>query len=222
MVLARPKHAQGTRRELAFALEVQGRPMKIRVLREDPVVRVIEGFATPQEADEVVSTYSHLLRRSTVIKDVAKGLNQLDNARTSSTAYLPAGKDDDVIHRIEKRAVALTGTPLKFLETLQLTKYEEGQLYKPHHDDFQDDALPYQRTWTIFCYLNDADLAACTEFPDLDLKVEPRQGHAAMWENCRAHGRTQKTEPLFKHGGMPPRTGEKYGLNIWFRTLPYR
>lgn len=196
-------------------------PMRLVQLCADPVVRAIHGFASPEEARELVERYEALLAPSTVTTR-GDGSSSIDRSRTSWSAFLPAGSSGDVIERLEARAVLLAGKPLQFMETLQLVRYENSdQFYKEHYDWFPGEPES-QRTTTIFVYLNDTNGEAATVFPRLGLQVTPECGLACMWENSYSFGRGVKVDERLEHAGRPPKTTKKFGINIWFRTLPFR
>jgi prolyl 4-hydroxylase len=207
------------------ALEEDGRSMRLEVLCEDPLVRVVRDFVSPAEAEELVARYAPLLAPSTVSSNTNHQETSLSQHRVSSTAYLPVGSEEHaVIRKIENRAVFLSGKPLKNLETLQLLRYEgSGQYYKKHFDYFHDDPKS-QRTTTIFVYLNDTQGQGATHFPRLDLLVRPELGKACVWENCRLVDREMVCDDRLEHAGLPLESPEltKYGLNIWFRSGAYR
>ena len=204
---------------LSLALS-DGPPLRLRSLREEPSIRLVEGFLPDAEVDHILEKYKGSLSRSTV-----SGPGEVDEQtelRTSSSAFLPPGDQDPVINAIETRAVLITGIPLRHWETLQLTHYREGQEYRPHFDWF--DESDNNRSATIFAYLNDvaAELDGATEFPRLQLAVQPKKGNALVWFNCSARGNEVVCDENTEHAGRPPKGGEKYGLNCWARTLPYR
>jgi len=211
---------------LAHPVLAEGCAMSVEVLHHDPLVRVVHGFATPEEARAVIDGYAALLKPSTVVKDQDHAENVLHASRTSYSAFLPAGSaaEHPVIWKLEQRAVLLTGKRLKDMETLQLVRYQgPGQFYRPHFDYFHDDPAS-QRTVTIFVYLNDTGGEGPTEFPRLGLKVQPACGKACIWENCHAAGRSLECDPRLEHAGASLRTPEavKYGVNVWFRSQPFR
>ena len=198
-------------------------PIRMTLLHEEPCIRILEGFVTSAEAEHLVTTYRTQLTRSTVSASTgAGGLTETSQARTSSTVFLPEGNADDVVHDIEIRAMLLTGIPIKFWETFQLTHYTQGQEYKPHFDWF--DASENNRTLTLFVYLNDVapEQGGATEFTKLGIKVQPQLGRALLWYNCSAKGAAVVCDADTEHAGTPPLSCEKYALNCWARTKHIR
>jgi hypothetical protein len=199
--------------------------MQIEILSHDPVIRIVHGFVLAHEAREMIEKYSSLLTRSTVAGNEDHTSNSEHDSRTSHSAFLPAGSEKDpVILKIERRAVSVTGKRLQDMETLQLVRYEgTSQFYRNHYDYFHNDPES-QRTVTIFVYLNDTSGEGPTHFPKLGLNVEPACGKACIWQNCSASGKGLKCDDRLEHAGTPlkSRDAVKYGLNIWFRSMPFR
>jgi prolyl 4-hydroxylase len=208
-----------------LSLTVDGCEMRLEVLHRDPTIRVVHGFVSHDEAAEVIEKYAHLLRRSTVASRDNETKNSEHESRTSHSAFLPAGSEQDpLVSKIEERAVAIAGKNLKDMETLQLVRYQGGSQYYRHHFDYFHNNPESQRTTTIFVYLNDTNGEGPTNFSKLRLDVFPETGKACVWENCYASGRGTKCDDRLEHAGMSLKSSDavKYGLNIWFRTLPFR
>lgn len=196
-----------------------GSPLSIKFLSTTPSIRLIEHFVTPSEAGHIIKKYAATLDRSTV---VAGDGNEVTTSRTSQSGFLPAGTEDAVIAALEERAALLTGLPVSHWETLQLTHYVTGQEYHPHFDFFDDS--DNNRAVTIFVYLNDVpeEQGGQTEFVRAGVTVRPVLGNAVVWFNCAARGREVVCDEDTEHAGRPPESGEKYGLNMWARSMPYR
>ena len=194
------------------------------VLSEDPVLRVHQKFMSAEEAAGVVTLAGDRFNRSVVVMEVT-GTQVADPARTSYSVYLRHA-ETPLIHALEKRAAALLGMPVSWLECLQVVRYEHGQFYKPHYDylpESPDVAANGQRQATVFAYLNDLpeeETGGGTHFPALGKTVRPKLGAAALWMNVR----DGKVNPRTLHGGEPVvLTGTvKYGMNFWFRDRPQK
>jgi prolyl 4-hydroxylase len=199
--------------------------MRVEVVHHDPLIRVVHGFTTLDEAQAIIDKYAGLLKPSTVVDNKDHAVNIRHVSRTSYSAFLPAGSGaDPAIAKLEQRAVLLTGKRLQDMETLQLVRYQgQGQFYNSHYDYFHDDP-PSQRTITIFVYLSDTRGEGPTQFNRLGLNIAPAIGKACIWENCAASGKGLKCDDRLEHAGMPLKSPDivKYGVNIWFRSLPFR
>ena len=209
----------------ALRLHADSCEMHVEVLSHDPLIRIVHGFASPEEAQAMIDKYAGLLKPSTVVDNSDHAVNVTHPARTSYSAFLPAGSTaDPIVLRLEQRAVLLTGKRLQDMETLQLVRYEgHGQFYNSHCDFFHDDPAS-QRTTTVFLYLNDTNGEGPTRFNKLGLDVVPACGKACIWENCHAAGRGLKCDQRLEHAGIPLKSADavKYGVNFWFRSLPFR
>lgn len=203
---------------------------KIWMAHEDPPIRVCDGFMSGDEAKAIIAEFEPSLSRSTLLQE--NGSSSTGSARTSFTSFLPPGDESSTVSpasraigAVERRASLLLGVPVSHLETLQLLRYTEGQLYKPHHDYFKDSTDKNNRIATILVYLNDlpSDGGGETRFPELEVVVVPRLGRAVSWHNCVARGDSVVCDSRTLHGGDPPKNGNtKYALNIWARGLPVR
>ena len=146
------------------------------------------------------------------------------NMRSSTSCFLKKG-GDEVIRCIEKKISRAAGRPMSHLEPLQVTKYTEGQQYRPHVDYFTTGHKEgdRQRTTTLFAYIQGVgeECGGATVFSELKdkkgnpLRVYPRSGSAVLWENLNEDGSGNTNT---RHSGEPVtcKGVEKIGLNAWF------
>ena len=182
----------------------------------------IDDLLTEQEAKYLIGAAdrSGTCKRSKV---VGKDSKNVDNgARTSTSCFLQKGVDE-VIKCIEEKIATVAKRPVSHLEPLQLTRYTEGQQYKPHYDFFTTGKKgDRQRTATLFTYVQGIDegCGGATVFSELKtdgkpLRVHPKTGNAVLWDNLNADGSGNANT---RHGGEPVTCNhvEKIGLNAWF------
>jgi hypothetical protein len=74
-----------------------------------------------------------------------------------------------------------------------------------------------QRTITVLVYLNDVARGGATNFPALNLSVQPRQGTALVFFPSTIHGVLDK---YVLHAAMPA-VDTKYISQIWIRQQSY-
>ncbi|KAF7915706.1 uncharacterized protein EAE98_011049 [Botrytis deweyae] len=207
----------------------------VRTLSYDPLIQHIENFITPREAYHLVQIAQSKFRPSRAIE--SDGRLVTTHERTSSTAYLPS--DDPVVQCIRSRASEFQGyVDLEMMESLQVTRYLEGQQYTNHYDWAINPAARNQTTnrETTFFAVLDVECSNCgTRFPKIsvDWSVEDQRwcnfvdckatneltvrgvaGSAVFWRNLHSNG-TGDTRTL--HAGLPALGGKKVGLNIWTR-----
>jgi prolyl 4-hydroxylase len=83
---------------------------------------------------------------------------------------------------------------------LEFLKYEPGQFYKIHHDYVDDQIRSGPRALTFFIYLTDVARGG-TDFPHLNVTIQPKQGRAVLWSNVYDSTPMQK-DPRMEHQGM--------------------
>lgn len=182
----------------------------------------IEDLLTESEAQYLIDAAdrSGTCKRSKVISKDNKNVDS--DSRTSTTCFLEKG-GDDVIRCIEEKISAVAKRPVTHLEPLQVTRYAQGQQYKPHFDYFTKGHKKgdRQRTSTLFAYIKGIDegCGGATVFSELKkdgkpLRVHPVTGNAVLWDNLNEDGSGNTNT---RHGGEPVTcNAEKIGLNAWF------
>jgi hypothetical protein len=191
-----------------------------RSLSENPRVRVLEQFASAAECRWLIERARERLQPASVIHPGSGGLSyQL--ARSNSGAEFQVPDMDLVFEAVRGRISAVTGVPLPYFEPTQVLHYAPGQQFRPHFD-FMDPANPAyrqhlvggQRIITFLIYLNERFEGGETDFPDAKLRFKGRTGEAIFWANVDPSGRP---DPLTRHAGLPPTSGEKWILSQWIR-----
>ncbi|MGH8192437.1 MAG: 2OG-Fe(II) oxygenase [Rhodanobacteraceae bacterium] len=104
----------------------------------------------------------------------------------------------------ERVSLTLPVPPRNRLENLRIKRYsaDAGDRFQPHFD-----ALDYcsNRYMVFLWYLNDVIEGGETEFCDLGLRIEARQGRLLMFPPYW----------LFQHAGLPPRSNDKYMISTY-------
>ncbi|KAK1689543.1 hypothetical protein BDP55DRAFT_691654 [Colletotrichum godetiae] len=191
----------------------------------------VVGFLSWAERIHFIHLGNPLFERSTVYIDGEQGI---DTDRTSSTAYLP--DEDILVQRVIKRASEIQGyTDGDHHESLQLTRYGAGQLFRPHVDPLEDSSndTSTHRLTTIFATVEATCNGCGTQFPNLHinwtmedpswrqyvecedidaLTVKAVPGNALFWKSWT---NARRLDPRTLHAGLPPENGIKTGLNIW-------
>ena len=135
------------------------------------------------------------------------------------------GQQDLVLVLLREKLARLAGVPAHGLEAPQVLHYQPGQSFDWHVDYF-DPANPGhreplasggQRVVTALVWLNDDYNGGETAFVHGDLKAKGRKGDALLWANVTPLGAPQ---PLSRHAGLPPTSGEKWVLSQWMRNRP--
>jgi prolyl 4-hydroxylase len=200
---------------LATMLPIESVPqLAVELLSTDPHVRLVRGLLLRSECDYVRTLATPALEPSYVIEP-RTGRRAPHPFRTSMGMNFGPTQEDLVIHAINRRIAAATGTDVTCGELLHVLRYTPGQEYKPHMD-----ALPgagSQRVWTALVYLNDGYSGGETEFTELGISVRGEAGDALIFRNVGEDGRG---DPRTRHAGRPVTSGEKWLATRWIRDAP--
>jgi len=187
-----------------------------------PRVVLFGGLLSDEEcAAMIAAAQAKGLTRSNVISDA--GGEELHDARTSEGMYFQRG-ENELVKRVEARIARLLRWPVDNGEGLQILHYRPGAEYKPHYDYFlpasasTPEILTHggQRVGTLVLYLDDVEAGGATVFPDVQLSIMPRRGHAVFFGYDRPDPATRTL-----HGGAPVVTGEKWIATKWLREGAY-
>ncbi len=185
------------------------------VLNEAPPVRIFRGFLLPSECRYLRTAAEPALRPSSVI-DPRTGRQVPHPVRNSAGMNFGPADEDLVIHAINRRIAAATGTDVASGEPLHILRYSPGQQYKPHVD-----ALPgadNQRESTMLLYLNSEYAGGETVFTELGITVRGNEGDALLFRNTTLDGRG---DDRTRHAGLPVLAGVKWLASRWIRQRPY-
>lgn len=220
-LLAERKHDPAARRQAellaAMALTQTGDPYETppaRPLQASPHVATIPSFLTPGECHYLTELATPRLQPSQVV-DPRSGQLILDPVRIARAAGFPLVLEDPVLHAINRRIAAATGTEWAQGEPMQVLCYRPGEEYKLHSDALPPG--PNQRVATFLVALNDDYEGGETHFPAIDLAWRGRTGDALFFRNVDGAG---APNPAARHAGCPVRRGTKFLLSRWIRERP--
>lgn len=135
-----------------------------------------------------------------------------DPIRTSDGSTLHWLIEDPVVHALNRRLAAASGTAFDQGEALQILRYQPGQQYLPHLDFTH--TSQNVRVLTALAYLNHDYDGGETTFLKTGLKVKGRKGDGIVFRNALADNRP---DPLSEHAGLPVTKGTKYLASRWIR-----
>ncbi len=181
-------------------------------------IKEIPDFLTSEECDLIMKLSSDKLETSRVYSSDA---DLVSDVRKSEQCWL---KDDvdDLIKKISLRIAEITETEMKDQEEFQVVKYPPGGYYRAHYDacDWRkEDCSRFEgdrgtRFITFIIYLNDNFEGGETYFPNIDKKVSPKKGKAAIFYDTGEDGVVLDKS---LHGGLDVANGEKWICNKWIR-----
>ena len=173
-------------------------------------------FMSPQECRKMIAMIDEVARPSATF-DRTYG----DEYRTSYSGDVDP--HDPFVRKITRRIDDLLGLDPTWGETIQGQRYLPGQEFQAHTDWFpastaywdQEKARGGQRSFTAMAFLNPVDEGGSTDFPRLNISIEPRPGALLIWNNADPEG---VPNPWTIHAGKPVVRGVKYIITKWYRT----
>jgi len=213
---ARDDAAAAREVELIAAMDIdeRGDPNSVpeaQDLQKQPPTHLFPGLLTAAECDAVAAAALPTLAPSVVIHpDTGQAIAH--PVRTSDNAAFPWVAETPLLHAINRRFAAASGTEVAAGEPLQVLRYRPGQEYKPHFDAIA--ATDNQRVLTMITYLNADYEAGETLFITSGLRVSGAVGDVLMFRNADGEGRP---DPHSQHAGLPVTRGEKLIASRWIR-----
>ena len=195
-----------------------------RMISIEPRIALIDNFLTWEECEHFKQTALASLQKSTVVDNDSGDSVEYEH-RTSFGMFFER-KQDEIIHRVERRISDLIGMPLPNQEPFQMLRYGPGQEYRPHFDYFDPDLKGShvhlerggQRVATVIMYLNDVEQGGDTSFPELGIRTIPQTGRALLFYSLGVNG---EPDPMTLHGGDAVIKGEKWIATCWIRQREF-
>jgi prolyl 4-hydroxylase len=190
-----------------------GTPRPEAALKSIPVW-TLPGFLSEDESAFLCASALPRLQPSMVVHPIS-GAMVTDPVRRSSATAFPFIDENPVLHAVNRRIAAATGTAYEQGEPSQILCYDSGQEYRNHSD-----ALPStsnQRAITLLVYLTDNYDGGETYFPAVKWSYRGSIGDALLFSNIDECGRPN---PLTVHAGLPVTKGRKMVLSKWIRSKP--
>jgi prolyl 4-hydroxylase len=214
---ANPKRRQMIDLIRKMLLTAEGDPSETPqgwVISESPHVTSFPALFSPTECDYLRAAAEAGFAPSTV--NTANGQAVADPMRTSDGSTFHWLIEDPLVHALNRRLAAASGTEWDQGEAIQILRYRPGQEYRPHYDFVR--ATENQRFRTILVYLNQDYVGGETCFIKTGLKVKGRRGEAIQFSNATA---SRDVDPMSEHAGLPVTRGKKYLASRWIREAKW-
>lgn len=179
--------------------------LSMHVILNDPKMSIIPNFISDDEIDHILRLAEEAKAWVPSVVWFGGDLNQ----RNYYSFVIPSAKTP-IVREIEERAAMVAGVDVEYVERLVVIRYRAGEFFKLHHDGGS-------RTQTIFVYLNDVEEGGETHFPHLGLQIPAIKRSAVQWPNTLPDG---SKDNRMLHQGVAPRSGLKYGMNIFIAKEP--
>ena len=186
-----------------------------RIAEHDlPRIERLPGFLTAAECRYVIDLALPLLQPAVVVHPQS-GKFIRDPVRRAHSAAFPFVIEDPVLHALNRRIAAATGTNYEQGEPLQVLSYNAGDEYKLHSDAIAGE--PNQRVCTVLVTLADDFSGGETDFPRAGVRLRGKVGDAIDFANVTPDGRPDERA---WHAGLPVTRGRKLILSKWIRAAP--
>jgi len=199
-----------------FSIQKKIERIKFPTVKMD--LYLIQNFLTTEECHNIIqAAKGHYTPSTITTQKTEKDLY----FRTSSTCHYNAlgAQGKNVLDQIDQKICNKMQLSNKSSEFIQIQHYVEGNEFKLHHDFFDVQSSREMknqgnRTWTFMVFLNNVEKGGETFFEKINVKFQPKQGMALVWNNLHING-----SPNYNtlHAGLPILTGEKYIITKWFR-----
>ena len=184
----------------------------LKVHYKKPLIFTIDNILTPEECRLIIDKCKDKMERAQVgVGDKSK----VSKIRTGSSYFLKYLDDPELFQIFKKISLLIKKPGRNFDPFFQVIHYYPGEEYKVHIDPSAErmkieDII--HRKFTVLMYLNNVDGGGETEFPNLELKIEPKQGRMVYFENYI------KKEVCADscHRSLPVERGEKWAFNLWY------
>jgi prolyl 4-hydroxylase len=193
---------------------------KIKFPTEKLDLYLIKNFLTRKECQDIIqSAKGHCIPSTITTQKTEKDLY----FRTSSTCHYTnlTAQGQKFLDKIDQKICNQLQLSSEFSELIQIQHYLQGNEFKLHHDFFDSKSSKEiekkgNRTWTFMVFLNDVEKGGETFFKTINVKFQPKQGMALLWNNLHENGLPNHNT---LHAGLPVIAGEKYIITKWFREL---
>ena len=178
------------------------------------MVKEYENFITDEECQFMIEAAQKQFMRTTTLGKEIEGYRVADGAWLNDSS--------EIVKNYRKKVSEISGFPTENMELIHIVKYEVGGEYKSHHDFFHPGEGYYdnemkrggQRSKTALVYLNEDFTGGETEFPKVNIRIQPQKRKLVLWDNA-----FEDESPDYDslHAGLPVISGTKYIAVIWIR-----
>ncbi len=187
-----------------------------------PWLFVFDNVLTKKECKNIIKvSNNHYISSRT---SNYKGINTKNSFRTSynterSWTSKLKEKETKPLKILSTITSFLTGTDINNQEEVSIVRYNEGQYFKGHYDNFPIRLKNKMtdnggnRIWTAMFYLSDVEEGGGTYFFPSQLNINPKPGRLVLWKNIIENKPNKKSF----HAGLPIIEGTKHIANIWVR-----
>ena len=185
---------------------------RLKVYHKKPLIFTIDNILTKDECQLIIDKCKDKMERAQIgVGEKSK----VSKIRTGSSYFLKYLDDPELFQIFKKISLLLKRPGRNFDPFFQVIHYNPGEEYKLHTDPSPDRMKTeniIHRKFTVLAYLNNVDGGGETDFPNLNLKIAPKQGRIVYFENYNNKEICQDSS----HRSLPVEKGEKWAFNLWY------
>ena len=185
---------------------------QLKVYHKKPLIFTIDNILTKEECRYIIDKCKDKMERAQIGTGDKSKISQI---RTGSSYFLKYLDDPQLFEIFKKITLLLKKPGRNFDPFFQVIHYNPGEEYNVHIDPSVDRMKIeniIHRKFTVLMYLNDVESGGETEFPNLNLKIKPKQGRMVYFDNYNKKAVCQDS----KHRSLPVERGEKWAFNLWY------
>ena len=194
---------------------------------DGPWVVTFDNVVKDEEIEALLASVAADFERSTdtgASNEFGEAQKLVSTGRTSENAWcINNCYAHPLVMRLTERIENITRVPQGNYENFQVLRYKPGQFYRTHHDMSEGDnqLACGPRILTFFLYLSDVEEGGGTNFPRLDLTVQPKRGSAVLWPSV-LDADPKRQDPRTHHQALPVEKGTKFAANAWIHLYDYK
>ena len=185
---------------------------QLKVYHNKPLIFTIDNILTAEECNLIIEKCKDKMERAQIgTGDKSK----ISKIRTGSSYFIKYLDDPELFEIFKKISLLLKKPGRNFDPFFQVIHYNPGEEYNVHIDPSVDRMKTeniIHRKFTVLAYLNNVDGGGETEFPNLGLKIQPKQGRIVYFDNYNKKNVCQDS----RHRSLPVERGEKWAFNLWY------
>ncbi|XP_030569303.1 prolyl 4-hydroxylase subunit alpha-1-like [Drosophila novamexicana] len=184
-------------------------PLKLEEISHDPYIVMYHSMLSDSEIEKLKRLSVHM----------ENGLSSTDKPNNTEPIDIVARagwlvEATPFLERINRRITDMTGFDVQDMWTVLLANYGIGSYFKPHYDYMYGGrvsgeavAVLGERIASLIIYASDVAQGGATNFPDIQVAVQPQKGNSLFWYNMFDDG---TPDPRSLHSVCPTIVGSRW------------
>ncbi|EDW70718.2 uncharacterized protein Dvir_GJ13933 [Drosophila virilis] len=194
-------------------------PLKLEEISHDPYIVMYHNVLSDSEIEEM-KQLSVLMENGLSATNKPNNTEPLDIVARAGWLV----EATPFLERINRRITDMTGFDVLDMWAVLLANYGIGNYFKPHYDYMYGGRVSGEavaelgeRIATLIFYASDVAQGGATNFPDIQVAVQPQKGNSLFWYNMFDDG---TPDPRSLHSVCPTIVGSRWTLTKWLHMWP--